>query len=181
METYIQISKLNDYLFCPRSLYFHSIYENFSEKTYHSYKQIVGKICHESIEKISYSTKKDMLQDMPIYNSEYNLMGKIDLFDQKTGELVERKYQIKKIYKGQKIQLYAQYLCLTEMGFNVKKIFLYSLRDNKKYQISIPARADLLDFKNIINKINNQGSDFTKIKINKNKCNNCIYHSLCNT
>ncbi len=180
METYIQISKLNDYLFCPKSLYLHTIYENFSETTYHSYKQTVGKMSHNSIDSGTYSTQKDILQGTPIFSHKYNLMGKIDIFNQKTGELIERKYQIKKIYDGYLLQVYAQYICLKEMGFKITKISLYSMVDNKKYNIPIPKQKDLLLFQNTITKIYNQDINLLNVKQNINKCNNCIYHSLCN-
>jgi CRISPR-associated protein Cas4 len=181
MENYIQISKLNDYIFCPKSLYFHSIYENFSEKTFHSCKQTVGKIHHQSIENISYSSRKDILQGIPVYSNKYNLMGKIDIFNQKTGELVERKYNIKKIYDGYKLQIYAQYLCLKEMGYHVKSISLYSLADNKKYKIKIPNKSDIKFLEQIINAMYSHNPTCENIKINTNKCNNCIYNPLCNT
>lgn len=180
METYIQISKLNDYLFCPKSLYFHSLYENFSEKIYHSEKQVNGKLHHENIEHQRYSSLKNVLQGLPVYSYEYGLMGKIDIFNYKTGELVERKYQIKKIYDGYRLQLYAQYFCLIEMGYTVNKIYLHSLSDNKRYKIALPMTEDLKFFKNIIKKIYNQNLSFKDFKINQNKCNNCIYKPLCN-
>lgn len=44
MESYIQISKLNDFVFCPMSLYFHSFYENYNQKTYHQKAQAVFEI-----------------------------------------------------------------------------------------------------------------------------------------
>lgn len=181
METYIQISKLNDFIFCPKSLYFHSIYENFSEKTYHSYKQIIGQISHKSIEDILYSTRKDILQGMPVYSHSYNLMGKIDVFNKKTGELIERKYQVKKIYDGYKLQVYAQYFCLKEMGYKINKISIYSMSDNKKYKIPLPDKIEMDKLIKTITNINNQSLNFNNIEININKCDNCIYHSLCNT
>jgi hypothetical protein len=43
METYTPISKLNDFVFCPMSLYFHSFYENYSQKIYHQIFMIEGR------------------------------------------------------------------------------------------------------------------------------------------
>ena len=37
-----------------------------------------------------------------------------------------------------KYQLYAQYFCLREMGYEVEKLKLYSLDDNKVYEIPLP-------------------------------------------
>ncbi len=180
METYIPISKLNDYIFCPKSLYLHSIYENFSPSVYSGDKQISGKINHETIDNIKYSTRKNILQNFPVYSNKYGLMGKIDLFNTKTKELIERKTKIVKIYDGYKMQVYAQYLCLVEMGYDVKKITLYSLRDNKKYNIALPNKKDINKISQIISLMYNQDQDFKNIKFNKNKCENCIYRNLCN-
>lgn len=39
MEPYIPISFLNDFIFCPRSIYFHQLYGRSSESLYHSTDQ----------------------------------------------------------------------------------------------------------------------------------------------
>lgn len=49
MEPYIQISKINDFVYCPMSLYLHGMYEGFSQRAYHARPQVVGKINHEAI------------------------------------------------------------------------------------------------------------------------------------
>ncbi|MBU3964935.1 type V CRISPR-associated protein Cas4 [Patescibacteria group bacterium] len=95
MENYIQISKINDFIFCPKSIYFHGIYENFSEKTYHQSPQVKGKIKHESVDKQKYSTAKKYLQGLEVYSEKYNLFGKIDIYDQENKILIERKNKIK--------------------------------------------------------------------------------------
>src|SRR3989338_8357855 len=96
MEHYIQISKLNDFVFCPRSVYLHSIYDSFTQKTYHRTPQLVGKIKHQTIDKKTYSTSKDILCGLEVYSEKYNLVGKIDIFYKKKGLLVERKTKVKK-------------------------------------------------------------------------------------
>ena len=58
VEDYIQISKINDFLFCPKSIYFHGIYESFDERNYHEVAQSRGKIRHEIIEGGGYSSLK---------------------------------------------------------------------------------------------------------------------------
>ncbi len=47
VETYIQISKLNDFIFCPKSLFLHTIFEKFSQNNYHSKFQSRGKFSHK--------------------------------------------------------------------------------------------------------------------------------------
>ena len=178
MESYIQISKINDFVFCPLSIYFHSIYEGFNSGTYHSSAQTKGKIKHENIDTGEYSTAKRYMQGISVYSSEYNLCGKIDIYDKETESLIERKNKVEKIYDGYRYQLYAQMFCLEEMGYKVDKLFVHSLSDNKRYPIEKPSKKELAEFEKIIEDIN----DFTVSKytrVSKNKCEHCIYKELC--
>ena len=70
-----------------------------------------------------------MLQGIGIYCEKYNLVGKIDVFDTKSGILTERKKKVTKIYDGYVFQIYAQYFSLIEMGYKVVKLHLYSMDD----------------------------------------------------
>lgn len=153
MESYIQISKINDFLFCPMSVFLQSIYENFSDKLYHRTPQVVGRIKHEAIEKGTYSSARRFVVGMSVWSEKYQLMGKIDVYDSKECALIERKTQVKQIYDGYRYQLYAQYFALTEMGYPVKKLFIHSLGDNKRYEISLPAAEECSRFEKTIAKI----------------------------
>lgn len=182
MEPYIQISKINDFIFCPKSVYLHSIYDNFSEKTYHGAKQAAGKIKHENIEDKTYSTAKKFLQGIEIYSEKYNIAGKIDIYNSEKKELIERKAKIQKIYDGYRYQLYAQYFCMEEMGFEVEKLLFHSLNDNKRYEIPLPNDKEVAEFEEILKKI--KEFDFQDLMegnfgVNSNKCENCVYNALC--
>jgi len=178
MESCIQISKLNDFVFCPYSVYLHSVYEKFSQKTYHSTFQTVGKICHENIEQGRYTTSKWVLQGIEIYSEKYGLIGKADIFDVRNGTLVERKYKVKKLFDGYKYQLYAQMFCLEEMGYKVESLNIQSLSDNKRHKIPLPNKEEVAKFESLIEEIRNY-QPAGKIKKNLNKCFNCIYKPLC--
>ncbi|MCR4311188.1 MAG: type V CRISPR-associated protein Cas4, partial [Candidatus Taylorbacteria bacterium] len=82
MEPYIQISKINDFVYCPVSIYLHSLYENFNTKTYHQTPQIAGTLNHESIETRTYTTSRRFIMGLDVSSERYNLVGKIDLYDQ---------------------------------------------------------------------------------------------------
>lgn len=179
MESYIQISKINDFIFCPFSIYLHSIYENFSDKTYHSSYQIRGKIKHESVDKNKYSTSKNILQGLDVYSEKYQIIGKIDTFDIKKKRLIERKNQIIRIYDGYRYQLYAQYFCLLEMGYEIEQMALYSISDNKTYNIPIPKEKEVREFESVLEKIRNF-SPIDDLPRNPQKCKKCIYNNLCN-
>jgi len=178
MYELVQISKLNDFIFCPQSVYLHSIYESFDQGVYHGKSQNKGKISHEGIEEGKYSSAKNVLQGIQIYSDEFRLIGKIDIFDMSTGYLIERKYKINKIYDGYKYQLYAEYYCILERGYNVQRLFFHSLADNQRYEIAKPTPSDKLRFSEVIEAIwayqVGQKPDVTI-----EKCRNCIYKTLC--
>ena len=180
MEPYIQISFLNDFIFCPRSIYFHQIYQNFDTSMYHENVQIKGRSAHNSIDQRKYSTNKHILQGLSIYSDEYSLCGRTDIFNTKTGELIERKRKIQKIYDGFVFQLYAQYYCLIEMGYTVNTLKLYSLIDNKSYPIALPKDNPRIDkaFHSLLFKINKFNLN-KKFSPNIEKCKQCIYKNLC--
>ena len=180
MEFYLKISFLNDFIFCPRSIYFHNLYGQRSRATYHSKAQINGLHAHKSIDHKHYSTAKTVLQSLEVYSQKYNICGKIDIFDTKTQTLTERKKKIKVLYDGYIFQVYAQYFCLTEMGFEIKKLKLYSMDDNKSYNIKLPSenQEKLANFDKLIQDMQNfdLNDDFDP---NPNKCRFCIYRHLC--
>lgn len=177
MEDYIPISKINDFLFCPKSLYLHLIYENFSEKMFHDKPQTEGKLNHKTIEKNSYSTSKKYIVGKEVYSDKYKIMGKIDIYNADIKTLIERKTKIKNIYKGYIYQLYAQFFCLREMGYEVNKIILRSLKDNKNYEIPLPSDKDIKEFKSLLEKIRHF-RPFDLINHHCQNCSNNIYSIL---
>jgi CRISPR-associated protein Cas4 len=175
---YIQISKINDFIFCPHSIYFHNVYEEFESVNYKSKPQIAGGIAHENIDQVEYSSLKNVLQGMEVFSHKLGLIGKIDVYDKDKKELVERKRLIKKIYDGYVFQLLAQKSCLEEMGFIVDKIFIHSLSDNKRVEV-VPSPQKIKDFYATLDDMRS----FDPLLISKNnnfeKCKNCIYRELC--
>ncbi|MCH7763602.1 MAG: type V CRISPR-associated protein Cas4, partial [Candidatus Marinimicrobia bacterium] len=138
MEAYMPITFLNDFIFCPKSIYFHQLYGRVSKRLYHTTDQTNGIAAHKTIDNKSYTTAKSVLQGLDVFSEKYRIGGKIDTFDIKKALLVERKKKIKVIYDGYIYQLYAQYYCLTEMGYEVKRLKLYSMEDNKSYPVKLP-------------------------------------------
>lgn len=179
MYDYIQITLLNDFIFCPRSIYFHRLYDKYSDENYKRVPQKAGTLKHKNIDEKRYSTRKNIMQGTSVFCEKYNIGGKIDLFDKENGELVERKNKIKKIYDGYRYQLYAQYFCLKEMGYNVKKLFLHSLSDNKRYLLKIPGTKEIKEFENLLEDIRSFDLHQKSITQNPEKCKNCIYSELC--
>lgn len=179
METYIKISTLNDFVFCPKSIYFHDLYQKYSTKNYHTNYQKEWKMNHSNIDKKKYSTSKKILQGMTVYSEKYNLLWKIDLYHIDKQSLIERKTKIKKIYDGQKFQIWAQMFCLEEMGYPVKKMQIYSLKDNKTYPIDRPEWHRKEKFEQTIRKYHVFDTTKKWFSQNPNKCKMCIYRELC--
>lgn len=178
MYNFIQISKINDFLFCPRSLYFHSVYENFGELSYKSKDQVSGSIAHEKVDKSEYSSRVRYKQGVEVCSYAYGIVGKIDVYDAEKKCLIERKKSVKRIFDGYIMQLLAQKICLEEMGFTVDAIKIHSLDDNKRYTLEITDKHKEL-FKETIDSI--RSFDITKATHFQDvqKCNRCIYNELC--
>lgn len=75
MDDIIIISNLNDFIFCPASIYFHKLYGSQDNLTYQSSYQINGSRAHESVDNSSYSTKKSIITALDVYSDKYKLSG----------------------------------------------------------------------------------------------------------
>src|SRR5574344_989894 len=180
MEAYLKITYLNDFIFCPLSIYFHQLYGGLSEALSYDTPQLDGTAAHSAIDEHRYSTHKNVLQGIDVYSDTYQICGKIDIFDADTGLLTERKKRITTIYAGYVFQLYAQCLCLREMGYAVKEIRFYSRDDNKVYPEQLPEdnKEMFQKFNETIHAMQNFDVD-TFHPINSKKCLNCIYNDFC--
>jgi CRISPR-associated protein Cas4 len=181
METYIPISFLNDFLFCPRSIYFHQLYSNFSSTVYEQVPQKKGKAAHEAIDERRHSTRSNILQGLEVYSEKYSLFGKIDTFDLSSGRLRERKREIKRVYEGFVLQIYGQCLSLREMGYTVSHLSLYDLTHNREHPIPLPEKdpAMMARFEEVVEALKEfdlEDVSFTPVEV---KCRNCIYSNLC--
>lgn len=180
MDDAIIISNLNDFIFCPVSIYFHNLYGNRNTITYQSAAQVNGSNAHKSVDCGTYSTRKNIITSLDVYCEKYNLIGKIDIYDSDRKVLTERKRHIKQIYDGYVFQLYAQYFAMCEMGYKVRKIQFHSMVDNKTYQVKLPKDDfDMLKkFEETVEKIKHFSiGNFQQHNIEK--CRNCIYEPAC--
>ena len=82
MDDYIAISTLNDFIFCPYSIYLHNVYMNTDEGLYHATPQTKGRLAHESIDNKT-SLNKDIILALPVISNHLGLIGKIDVYKQK--------------------------------------------------------------------------------------------------
>ncbi|MEF9921704.1 MAG: type V CRISPR-associated protein Cas4 [Erysipelotrichaceae bacterium] len=180
MDDLIPIAYLNDFIFCPASIYFHNLYGSREQMTYQKAPQLNGKKAHEKVDNESYLQKKNLVTGIDVYCEKYGLIGKIDILDEKNHQLMERKKKIKQIYEGYVFQLYGQYFSLIEMGYKVELLCMYSMDDNKKYHIKLPQDDEemLRKFENVITSLKTMKINEFK-QSNKEKCANCIYFDAC--
>lgn len=180
MESYLMITQINDFIFCPRSLLFHDfLRSNYSPDNFRETPQLRGLAAHAAIDNKTYSAKKSILQGTMVYSYRYGLLGRIDIFDISTGSLVERKYSITAIYDGFRYQLYAQYFALKEMGYTVNSLSLYSSKDNRKYEIAIPGKAETASFEAVLKRIRTYNPEKDYSLPDLAKCRHCNYKEIC--
>lgn len=174
----IPISLLNDFSFCPYSIYLHNIYRSADEELYYALPQFRGKEAHRSIDQMSASTRKEDLISLSINSKVLGIYGKIDLFRRDERLLIERKYQLRKIYKGNLIQLWAQYFCMKEMGYDVERLAFYEISTNRMLEQDLPSEANHDELRELIWKFRNFDlrESFPQ---SESKCSHCIYSALC--
>ena len=149
------------------------------EDVYKALPQLAGTNAHIATDDQKSSTRKNDLIAMPICSDELGIMGVIDIYKGEQRLLIERKNNLKQIFKGQIYQLWAQYLCMVEMGFMVDKIAFYEISTNKMIYQPIPTDDNKQELKSFITKFRNYAPDSTVFTINTNKCKHCIYCNLC--
>lgn len=176
----ILISQLNDFVFCPASIYFHMLYGDMNRMLFQTEKQINGTAVHEAIDNNTYSSKKNIYTALDVYCEKYGIIGKIDMYDADKKLLMERKRTVKVIYDGYVFQVYAQYFALREMGYEIDSIIIHSMTDNKNYSIPLPEKDSIMleKFENTIREIHEFDLQ-NFIQDNKEKCRHCIYEPAC--
>jgi len=180
MEMYLTMTQINDFLFCPRSLFFHDfLRENFAPSNFRETPQLKGLAVHAAIDQHTYSTRKNILQGTMVYSARYHLLGRIDLFDIASGCLTERKNSVTAVYDGFRYQLFGQFFALTEMGYCVKKLEIYSSSDNRKYPVVLPDRESTADFEKVLDAMRSYLLENDVSVPNLNKCRHCNYREIC--
>ena len=177
METFLPISYLNDFVFCPYSIYLHQVFDNNTEDLYSAQPQQCGKAAHFDVDTFEHK-QSNVLKGIHVVSNQYGLYGKIDKYYIHQKKLVESKFQIKTLYRGYYYQLWAQYFALTEMGFEVKEIQFYSIKEKRIFPVSLPSKSESEELRNHIRKIAWYDFD-APLHINPEKCKHCIYASLC--
>jgi len=177
METYLPISYLNDFIFCPYSIYLHQVFDNSSEEVFSAKPQQRGKSFHQGID-FAQHERNEILKGIYVISNRFGVYGKIDTLYLKKQKLVESKYEIKTLYRGYFYQIWAQYFALTEMGYKVSELVFFSICNKKSISVNLPGKEEENELRQHIHKI--AWYDFEQeINTNPAKCSHCIYSSLC--
>lgn len=178
MDDYLPISLLNDFTFCPYSIYLHQVYMETDEGLYKALPQTRGTLAHEAVDRRTYSSRKDVLASLTVCSHTLRLTGQIDLYRQDSRTLVERKYHIRELYRGQVYQLWAQYFCMTEMGYGVDHLAFHATASNRTIPVALPQEAERKELEALIEKIRTFDPG-KATAAGRNKCLHCIYCNLC--
>lgn len=177
-ENYIPLSMLNDYIFCPYSIYLHNIYMEADEGVYHATPQVQGRIAHDAVDHKRSSTRKDDLMAFAVYSDQLGIIGKIDTYKSRERHLIERKYQLRKIYQGQLYQLWGEFFCMKEMGYEIEKVSFYEISTNTMMPQQLPRQKEWEELKAFVERF--RAFDPSQpVETNPNKCAHCIYCPLC--
>ena len=148
------------------------------EDVYHAKPQTCGRNAHKNVDEKNIYSKNNVIASLPVLSQELGVYGKIDVYDQNNKSLIERKYQLKNIYRGHYYQLWAQYFCMVEMNYAVESIAFYVISSHKTIHLPLPSdieKAELIHFIDLYLNFDPK----SPINVNHNKCTHCIYCNLC--
>ena len=129
------------------------------EEIYHASPQTKGKLSHATIDEKKTSNRKDEIESLPVISLRLGIMGKIDIYRSNEKILIERKYNLKTIYRGQLYQLWAQYFCMKEMGYEVERLAFYEISTNKTTPVELPTKEDRAELEKFIEDFRNLKAD----------------------
>lgn len=178
MDDFILLSELNDFIFCPYSIYLHNVYMDSDEDLYHAVPQQRGRNAHAAVDTHAYSTRKGDITSMSVRSEEFGIMGKIDIYRGAEATLIERKYELRNIYRGQLYQLWGEALCMMEMGYEVRQIGFHEIVSNRFTPIALPSQADKEELRDLVRRFRDYSPN-DPLQVSPNKCAHCIYCNIC--
>lgn len=180
MTDYIALSALNDFTFCPYSIYLHNVYDTADDETYKAPPQVKGTMAHTGIDRKSGSTRADDLMGLTVCSEALGIWGKIDLYRRDTHTLIERKNNLRHIYRGQLYQLWAQCFCLLEMGYDVQRLAFYEVSTRTTTPVPLPGDEERAELADLIDRFRRYDPlNDTSAGTAPAKCLHCIYCNLC--
>lgn len=177
MDTFIPISELNDFIFCPYSIYLHNVFMGVDRDVYQAKPQVQGTAAHRE-ETEAKVLDHNILAEISVVSEKIGIQGVIDIYDIRTETLIENKYQLKNIYLGQLLQIWGQYYCMKEMGYKVSKLQFHVISSDTNIDVPIPDDKDYQTLVDVVYQFRRYRPE-DQIQVNPNKCSHCIYNPLC--
>ena len=150
-----------------------------AEDVYKATPQTKGTIAHRKLDEKKSSTRKDYIMSLPVCSDELGISGKIDVYKQDLRLLVERKNNLRNVFRGQVYQLWGQYFCMIEMGYQVERLAFYEISTNKMTEVALPGEQGKREILSLLQTFKTYDPLTTYFKVNSKKCAHCIYCNLC--
>ena len=80
MENPISITMLNDFVFCPISIYFHNLYQGVEKNLYQGKSQIAGTKAHEAIDNNTLSNSESFQDIENKFSKRFNQQDSVYIF-----------------------------------------------------------------------------------------------------
>jgi len=169
-ENLVNANSLNQYLYCPRRLWYQKYYDTIGE----NYYLRDGEIKHKNKGRRGGWTREIYLE-----SEKYGIHGKIDVLESNLNIPVERKRG--KYYRENDIIQLTAYCLLVEENSGEKTrsgiIYLHGTDERHRIQIT---KSRIEKLKRIVKEIKNfRLEQPPKIVANKNKCQKCSARKYC--
>lgn len=99
MNVNIALSTLNDFIFCPYSIYLHNVYMETDEDIFKTIVQMSGTNAHKATDSKKGSSRSCDILSLPVCSNSLGLYGVIDLYRGNTATLIERKLRLNHIFR----------------------------------------------------------------------------------
>lgn len=77
MDDLIAISTLNDFIFCPYSIYLHNVYMDMDKDAYHATPQTRGRNAHAAVDNKTATTNNNIIESLPVISNELGVYGNL--------------------------------------------------------------------------------------------------------
>ncbi|NQT57379.1 MAG: CRISPR-associated protein Cas4 [Bacteroidetes bacterium] len=183
----IPISVLQHYSFCPRQVALIHLEQLWEENLYTAQ----GNVLHERVDVIHHESRQNIRNEygMAIRSLEYGLTGKADVVEFELGTKksyksiipVEFKRGKQKVKDHDRVQLYAQALCLEEMfQVNIPEGQIYYLQEHRRSTVAFTDELKTSTKKIINDSMALLSSDKTpQAHYEKKRCDRCSLVDLC--
>lgn len=174
MDTLVNVSDLNQYVYCPRRYW----YLHFYDTQGRNYERIEGKTKHEN-----QSTRGDWLNELYLESEELGLKGKLDILDldgARTVPVERKRAESGQYYRSDKIQLAGYCLLLEEhLGESVREGAIYLYETDQRMHVSI-TEDHREAVREAIEEIRSMSpDDVPPLTDNPNKCEACSAREYC--